>query len=861
MSSTTDEHDEPQVLLSSTEVQFSEPPTDVTYHLEYPYNLTKVEDGNDTHIKEDGIVPAFKSPSVDHDMADVSALLEAPHEDSAGDLLPGDQESRTYPTWDIQAHSFETVYNVTIPDNPTMDGDSLEIQEHSPTVVSRTVKRTTPIITSGDDELEEETHFFTSTTEVQFSEPPTDVTYHLEYPYNLTKVEDGNDTHIKEDGIVPAFKSPSVDHDMADVSALLEAPHEDSAGDLLPGDQESRTYPTWDIQAHSFETVYNVTIPDNPTMDGDSLEIQEHSPTVVSRTVKRTTPIITSGDDELEEETHFFTSTTEVQFSEPPTDVTYHLEYPYNLTKVEDGNDTHIKEDGIVPAFKSPSVDHDMADVSALLEAPHEDSAGDLLPGDQESRTYPTWDIQAHSFETVYNVTIPDNPTMDGGSLEIQEHSPTVVSRTVKRTTPIITSGDDELEEETHFFTSTTEVQFSEPSNDFQLEYPETNKVLTTDQQNVNLTDEEWISRHAVEKKTSDISALLAAFDHPKEEAQPSSDSRRSTKDGEKSPREKSPKDIVRRGSNSRLWDLMQGYLIEEPILDDGEANAKSESERTVEVKVKEEPKLEIAMSVRRAESSVYEVIQQPTVSKKESTKEIIKSVPKVESGVPEVLQPPMKMVAYQIQIDDQEPSKQVITSITKAESNVSEVTAKASKFDSVTFHVDTGDKRPVAKEQPTSSWRKQTSAPVDVDDKDDDPWMRHYSKGLQRGFSYQPATTKSPESESSFDQSPSLSLSKVPHVRGIKTSGEKERERSRYTIEGRTRAEPTAYRGTTEWKSLPRDLEAVPRVRTHESVFSIRDDKDKSPKSQTRTTRGDSPRGTSSGNPSVQSLRSLWDK
>ncbi|KAL9953044.1 hypothetical protein ACROYT_G040395 [Oculina patagonica] len=153
-------------------------------------------------------------------------------------------------------------------------------------------------------------------------------------------------------------------------------------------------------------------------------------------------------------------------------------------------------------------------------QTPDDDRAAD-----QDGHTSPTWDIQTHTFETVYHVIIPDNPARDGDSHEVQEFSPTVVSRSVKRSTPVITSGDDDLEEETQYFTSTTEVQFSEPSTDFQLEYPENDRVFTTDERDVSLTDEEWITRHTFEKGIPDISALQASFDHSEEIPQQSGDS------------------------------------------------------------------------------------------------------------------------------------------------------------------------------------------------------------------------------------------------------------------------------------------------------------------------------------------------
>ena len=230
-------------------------------------------------------------------------------------------------------------------------------------------------------------------------------------------------------------------------------------------------------------------------------------------------------------------------------------------------------------------MDYDNTDLSAQLEAVDEDGTVD-----RDS----TWNIHAHTFETVYQVTIPDSPSTDENALEIQELAPTVVTRSVKRTSPVIENEYDNLEVEPQFSTSSTELQFSEPSIDFEIEYPKSGKVFTTDEPQVTLTDEEWIMEHKVEKETLDISAMLALLDHPNEEARQSSDLREKTEE-ETSPHEESPKDIVRRGSSSRLWELMQGYLIETPIASDGGANSVFEPEKSVQ---KEEPKLEITESL-----------------------------------------------------------------------------------------------------------------------------------------------------------------------------------------------------------------------------------------------------------------------
>ena len=702
-----------------------------------------------------------------------------------------------------------------------------------------------------------------------------------------------------------------------DQAAPEQKSSESSSSSEEEKDKDNLT-PGLDLSLHRYETVHHVITHDYPSKEQETNPsgVQEHPFVIVSRSLKRHSRDISSTATEDTDGPDVTVSSTEVQFNEPSREVTYHLDYPCKLAEFEEDDGAHIQEEGVVPVFKSPSVDYDVPDVSALLEPPEEDEVRDLLPSDKDRRTSPTWDIQAHTFENVYHVTIPDYPTIDGDSLEIQEQSPTVVTRSLKRASPVTTNADDDLEAEPRYFTNTMEVQFTEPENDFQLGYPENYKVFPTDEQNANLTEEEWILQHTKERETPDISARLAAWDHAIEEAQLRNDSQTKAEDQDKSPREKSPKEITRRGSNSRLWDLMQGYLIEQPIMNDDETYSESTPEKTGEQNKEGEQVVYETKSTNIVESSVFEETQQSPrlityqihIDDKEPSKEVVNTTTKVESSVSEVTIEPkdakfdpvsfqvdggderpkdytasipkvessisyvswtpeateFKPVSLDVDAADEQPvAKEYRTAITKVESGVPDVSVapQASKFESISLQVDVGAIQPVSKEYHTPSWKKQIAVPADVDDKDDDPWMRHYSKGLHQGASYQPHYTKSPERESSFDERRGLSLSKVPHVKGIKTSGEKERERPRYSIESRTRTEPTPYRISAERKSMLRDLEAVPRVRTHESLFSTDDDKEQSKKSQTRTARGDSSRETSTAGPSVQSLRSFWDK
>ena len=700
---------------------------------------------------------------------------EAPERKSSTSSSSSEDSVRLSPTPDVTVHSYETVHHVLTPDYPSTNQEVhlSTVQEHPFVVVSRSFKRPVP-------EIEPQ-----ESTEIQFSEPPVDMNYHLEYPYNIEIVTEDNNRHAQEEGIVPVVKSTSVEYEMPDFSDMLEPPDKQSerksSTSSSSSEDSGRLSPTPDVTVHSYETVHHVLTPDYRSTNHEAhfSTVQEHPFVVVSRSFKRPVPEIEPDDS------------TEIQFSEPPVDMNYHLEYPYNIEIVTEDNNRHVQEEGIVPVVKSTSVEYEMPDFSDMLEPPDkqsqdDDRSGHLIPTDEEDRASPTWDIQTHTFETVYNVTIPDNPTTDGDSFEIQEHSPIVVSRSMKRITPVITPEDENQEEEPPlFYTSTTDVQFSEPSADIQLEYPGGGQVFTTDEHNLKKADEEWIVTHSVQMDKPDIPSLLASLDRPEEVPQSKTDSSKD-KDGKPtSPQEKSPRDTGRRrSSNSRLWDLMQGYLIERPVMDDDETEPSPEKTEEIET-----PKTE-----QKGERTVYQ-ISQPA---------------KFET------------VNIQVQFGDEEPAKEVATSVAKVESHVPKVTPISSQFDPVTFHVNVGDNKPAVKEH-HAGWRKQPSLPVDVDDNEDDPWMRHYSKGLQRS-QHQPAPTKSLEKEPTFAQSRGLSLSKVPHVKGPRSAAEKERERPRYAIETRIRPDPTTNRSNTE-------------------------------KNQARTSREETT------TPSVSSLRSFWEK
>ena len=542
-------------------------------------------------------------------------------------------------------------------------------------------------------------------------------------------------------------------------------------------DDSGRVSPKLDTTLYKYETVHHILTPDYPSVDETNPQIvQEHPVVVVSRSFKNPASenISTTAEDQDEPQN------AETQFSEPPVDMTHHLEYPYNIPTVKADSDKHAKEEDIVPVVKLKS--DFLAELEPDEKPPEdEDSTEHSKTACKEDRDSPTLNIQTHTFETVYHVNMPENPAVDVDSLEIREHSPIVVSRSIKRISP----EEVDQEEQPPFFTTSTDVQFSEPSSDFLLEYPEGDNVFIAGEHDLKMTDEKWIVSHSLQKEEPDIPALVASLDRPEEKPLPRR-SDPSCDEGDKatSPREKSAKDTRRRSSNSRLWELMQGYLIEKPIADDDETKAEpSEVEEFKEEIAKPEPKEEKTVHRISLKPAKFETLNAP------------------------------------VQVVDKEPAKEVITSGPKVDT-VSKVVPSVSQIDPVAFQVDLGGKKPEVKKH-DAELRKQPSLPVDEDDSEDDPWMRHYSRGLQRG-QRQPASTKFPEKDST--QSLGLSLSKVPHVRRIRTSADRERERPKYTIEGLTRSEPMASRSSTGQDQGRKNIDEV-------------------------------------GRPSVSSLRSFWDK
>ena len=703
----------------------------------------------------------------------------------------------------------------------------------------------------------------------------------------------------------PTSSSSSSDEEISsyNVSELNDLPKPKDQATTETKREEDDLPSSLDLSLHQYKAVDYVVTHNyaSETQETNPSGVEEDPFVVVSRSLKRPYQD-TEHEDELK------VSSIELQFNEPPGEVSNHLDYPCRVAQVEEDDGAFVQEEDVVPLFKFRSLDYDVPDVSVLSKPSEESDAPNLLSPNQRDRVSPTWDVQAHTFEDVSHVTIQDDPPTGDENHEIREQSLIIVTRSLKRTSPVTEDADDIREEKSPNFSNTMEIQATEPSHDFYLEYPQNNKVFVLDEQNGHLTDEEQISQHTKEREIPDISAQLAALNYTEDEPRLKSDSPTKAEDNVKSPREKSPKEISRRGSNSRLWDLMQGYLIEQPILNDNDTNSESRSKNTEEHNEEGEQVFYETKPIEIIDSSISEKTQQSLnvvtyqihiddhehpkersgdledrdtalkaskpdlvsfdakpVEDSPATTSYSTSITKVESSFAYVnLTPVMTETDSELgAVDRLDTAKdEHHTSVTDVKSSVQEVTvtSHSSQIEPISLQVDIGAIKPVSKYQ-TTSWKKEVSVPVDVDDKNDDPWMRHYSRGLQQGTLYQPLYAKSPERDPYLGERRGVSLSKVPHVKGVKTSGEKERERQRYSIEGRTSIQSASYQVSTDGKSMLRGLEAVPRVRTPESLFSSRDDREQSQKSQPESAGGDPSTGTSTSGPSVQSLRSFWDK
>ena len=763
----------------------------------------------------------MESPSIE--LKDPSLFFTKANERKSSTTSTSSEESgRLSPNLGVSVQRQETVHQVSTPDHFSINQvDVPAVTEDPLVIVTRSFKRPVP---------ESDEEGATEHSKVQLNEPPVTLAYHLQYSHNIRMGMEDNDNRVQEEGIAPVVRSRSVEYEVPDLSIVLQ-PEDDhsfkanerkSSTTSTSSEESGRLSPNLGVSVQRQETVHQVSTPDHFSINQvDVPAVTEDPLVIVTRSFKRPVP---------ESDEEGATEHSKVQLNEPPVTLAYHLQYSHNIRMGMEDNDNRVQEEGIAPVVRSRSVEYEVPDLSIVLQ-PEDGHSKDAekvenrVPTDEKDRASPTMNIQAHTFETVYEVNIPERPTTDNYELEIQEHSPVVVLRSVKRISP----EHNDLEEDTQILTSNADVQLSEPSNDVQLDYPEGWGVSTTDDYHLPRAEEEWIVKHSVKKDKPDITSLAGSLDFPENKNQPKAESNQDKDASVKSPREASS---ARRNSNSRLWDLMQGYLIERPIVDDDDDDKDStpDPEKTTEVKNEGDSKPE------KPERSVYNFTIQPvkfdTVDvqvqandSKEPAKKLTTSFTQVEVDVPKETPPVSQFDIIAVKPDVKEQHTELETApVPKVESVIPKATSSVSQFEPVAIQLDVGGKQPIVKES-RSSWRREASLSSDADDNESDPWMRHYSKGLYQRGHHQPSTSKFTEKESTVPERPGLSLSKVPHVKGVRTSSEHQRERPRYSIDGRAHIEPAPFPSVTN-------------------------------RSQTGTSRQEP-----SNRPSVSSLRSFWDK
>ena len=762
----------------------------------------------------------MESPSIE--LKDPSLFFTKANERKSSTTSTSSEESgRLSPNLGVSVQRHETVHHVSTPDHFSINQvDVPAVTEDPLVIVTRSFKRPVP---------ESDEEGATEHSKVQLNEPPVTLAYHLQYSHNIRMGMEDNDNQVQEEGIAPVVRSRSVEYEVPDLSIVLQ-PEDDhsfkanerkSSTTSTSSEESGRLSPNLGVSVQRHETVHHVSTPDHFSINQvDVPAVTEDPLVIVTRSFKRPVP---------ESDEEGATEHSKVQLNEPPVTLAYHLQYSHNIRMGMEDNDNQVQEEGIAPVVRSRSVEYEVPDLSIVLQpedghSKDAEKAENRVPTDEKDRASPTMNIQAHTFETVYEVNIPERSTTDNYELEIQEHSPVVVLRSVKRISP----EHNDLEEDTQILTSNADVQLSEPSNDVQLDYPEGWGVSTTDDYHLPRAEEEWIVKHSVKKDKPDITSLTGSLDFPENKNQPKAESNQDKDASVKSPREASS---ARRNSNSRLWDLMQGYLIERPIVDDDDdKDSTPDPEKTTEVKNEGGSKPE------KPERSVYNFTIQPvkfdTVDvqvqaneSKEPAKKLTTSFIQVEVDVPKETPPVSQFDIIAVKPDVKEQHTELETApVPKVESVIPKATSSVSQFEPVAIQLDVGVKQPIVKE-PRSSWRREASLSSDADDNESDPWMRHYSKGLYQRGHHQPSTSKFTEKESTVPERPGLSLSKVPHVKGLRTSSEHQRERPRYSIDGRAHIEPTPFPSVTN-------------------------------RSQTGTSRQEP-----SNRPSVSSLRSFWDK
>ena len=821
-----DEFDKPE--LSAAEVQEDAPKVE--------FHSVKPEDTKFSFIESKERKSSTSSLSSEKGASDVQEVdlkMESPsievkdpsanERKSSTTSTSSEESGRLSPNLGVSVQRHETVHHVSTPDHFSINQvDVPAVTEDPLVIVTRSFKRPVP---------ENDEEGATEHSKVQLNEPPVTLAYHLQYTHNIRMGMEDNDNQVQEEGIAPVVRSRSVEYEVPDLSIVLQ-PEDDhsfkanerkSSTTSTSSEESGRLSPNLGVSVQRHETVHHVSTPDHFSINQvDVPAVTEDPLVIVTRSFKRPVP---------ENDEEGATEHSKVQLNEPPVTLAYHLQYTHNIRMGMEDNDNQVQEEGIAPVVRSRSVEYEVPDLSVVLQpedghSKDEEKAENRVPTDEKDRASPTMNIQAHTFETVYEVNIPERPTTDNYELEIQEHSPVVVLRSVKR----ISSEHNDMEEDTQILTSNADVQLSEPNNDVQLDYPEGWGVSTTDDYHLPRAEEEWIVKHSVKKDKPDITSLAGSLDFPENKNQPKAESNQDKDASVKSPREASS---VRRNSNSRLWDLMQGYLIERPIVDDDDDDDKDSTpdpEKTTEVKNEGDSKPE------KPERSVFNFTIQPvkfdTVDvqvqandSKEPAKKLTTSFTQVEVDVPKETPPVSQFDIIAVKPDVKEQHTELTTApVPKVESVIPKARSSVSHFEPVAIQLDVGGKQPIVKDS-RSSWRKEASLPSDADDNESDPWMRHYSKGLHQRGHHQPSTSKFTEKESTVPERPGLSLSKVPHVKGVRTSSEHQRERPRYSIDGRARIEPASFPSVTN-------------------------------RSQPGTSRQEP-----SNRPSVSSLRSFWDK
>ena len=816
-----DEFDKPE--LSAAEVQEDAPKVE--------FHSVKPEDTKFSFIESKERKSSTSSLSSEKGASDVQEVdlkMESPsievkdpsanERKSSTTSTSSEESGRLSPNLGVSVQRHETVHHVSTPDHFSINQvDVPAVTEDPLVIVTRSFKRPVP---------ENDEEGATEHSKVQLNEPPVTLAYHLQYTHNIRMGMEDNDNQVQEEGIAPVVRSRSVEYEVPDLSIVLQ-PEDDhsfkanerkSSTTSTSSEESGRLSPNLGVSVQRHETVHHVSTPDHFSINQvDVPAVTEDPLVIVTRSFKRPVP---------ENDEEGATEHSKVQLNEPPVTLAYHLQYTHNIRMGMEDNDNQVQEEGIAPVVRSRSVEYEVPDLSVVLQpedghSKDEEKAENRVPTDEKDRASPTMNIQAHTFETVYEVNIPERPTTDNYELEIQEHSPVVVLRSVKR----ISSEHNDMEEDTQILTSNADVQLSEPNNDVQLDYPEGWGVSTTDDYHLPRAEEEWIVKHSVKKDKPDITSLAGSLDFPENKNQPKAESNQDKDASVKSPREASS---VRRNSNSRLWDLMQGYLIERPIVDDDDDDDKDSTpdpEKTTEVKNEGDSKPE------KPERSVFNFTIQPvkfdTVDvqvqandSKEPAKKLTTSFTQVEVDVPKETPPVSQFDIIAVKPDVKEQHTELTTApVPKVESVIPKARSSVSQFEPVAIQLDVGGKQPIVKDS-RSSWRKEASLPSDADDNESDPWMRHYSKGLHQRGHHQPSTSKFTEKESTVPERPGLSLSKVPHVKGVRTSSEHQRERPRYSIDGRARIEPASFPSVTN-RSQPGTSRQEPSNRP--SVSSLR--------------------------------------